>query len=174
MCEGLVDMKKAINTIAGTPGGPSTLSDLDWWVIEVGQEVLRPFQVAQVMLEGEKYVTGSLVIPMVEELREGLSNAQERVQSISAAIGEQKMEDGTDFNMGAILDAMVEDFEERWGDGSNLLEFKYGQKGTGVGQPCGYTREQLLQFGVDPRMVALPYVVEKEQEDGIWEIVETA
>ena len=67
--------------------------------------------------------------------------AAERVQSISAAIGEQKMEDGTDFNMGAILDAMVEDFEERWGDGSNLLEFKYGQKGTGVGQPCGYTRE---------------------------------
>ena len=59
-----------------------------------------------------------------EELREELLHAQERVQTLSAAIGKQKMADGTDFNMGAILDAMVEDFEDRWGDGSNLSEFK--------------------------------------------------
>ena len=75
--------------------------------------------------------------------------------------------------MGSILDVMVHDFQCRWGDGSNLLEFKYGQSGTGVGQPCGYTREQILQFAVDPRMVTLP-CVPVELEDDIWQLVQTA
>ena len=75
MCEGLLNLKNAIDLIAGTAGGPPRLSALDWWVIEVGREVLNPFMLAQVMLEGEKYVTGSLVIPMVESLRKGLLEA---------------------------------------------------------------------------------------------------
>ena len=75
--------------------------------------------------------------------------------------------------MGSILDEMVEDFETRWGDGTNLLLFKYGQSGTGVGQPCGYTSEQILQFAVDPRMIALPHIPEATEDD-IWESVQTA
>ena len=55
-----------------------------------------------------------------------------------------------------------------------MLEFKYGQSGTGVGQPCGYTSEQIIQFAVDPRMVALPHIVEEATEDKIWKSVETA
>jgi len=47
MCESLIDLKRAINTISGQPGGPNLLSQLDWWVIEVGKEVLRPFVMAQ-------------------------------------------------------------------------------------------------------------------------------
>ena len=58
-------------------------------------------------------------------------------------------------------------------DGSNLLEFKYGQSGTGVGQPCGYTREQFLQFAADPRMVTLPFVCAEIEED-IWQLLQTA
>jgi hypothetical protein len=94
-------------------------------------------------------------------------------QELSAAIGQQELEDGTDFDMGSILDAMVDDFKCRWGDGSNLLEFKYGQSGTGVGQPCGYTREQFLQFAADPRMVTLPFVCAEIEED-IWQLLQTA
>ena len=75
MCEGLLDLKDAIDLISGLSGGPPRLSALDWWVIEVGREVLNPFMLAQVKLEGEKYVTGSLVIPMVESLRKGLLEA---------------------------------------------------------------------------------------------------
>jgi len=92
---------------------------------------------------------------------------------LSAAIGQQELEDGTDFDMGSILDAMVDDFQCRWGDGSNLLESKYGQSGTGVGQPCGYTREQFLQFAADPRMVTLPFVCAELEED-IWQLLQTA
>jgi hypothetical protein len=43
---------------------------------------------------------------------------------------------------------MIEDFNNRWGDGSDLLMFKYGQTGSGKGQPCGHTPEQIYSFHV--------------------------
>ena len=33
-----------------------------------------------------------------------------------------------------------------------------GEHGTGKGQPCGFTNEQIVQFACDPRMIALPEV----------------
>ena len=95
------------------------------------------------------------------------------MQDLSESVGEKKLDDGTHFDMGSILDDMVVDFMTRWGDGTNLLEFKYGQSGSGVGQPCGYTSEQIIQFAVDPRMVVLPHIPE-EREDEIWDSVKTA
>jgi hypothetical protein len=47
MCEGLLDLKDAIDLISGLPGGPPRLSALDWWVIEVGREILNPFMLAR-------------------------------------------------------------------------------------------------------------------------------
>ena len=38
----------------------------------MGVDVLNPFMMTQVHLEGEKYVTESLTIPMIEQLRVGL------------------------------------------------------------------------------------------------------
>ncbi len=43
----------------------------------MGVDVLKPFMMTQVQLEGEKYVTGSLTIPMIEELRVGLQAARD-------------------------------------------------------------------------------------------------
>ena len=64
-----------------------------------------------VTLEGQKYVTGSLVIPMVERIRKGLFEAHERLQVLAAAIGVQILPDGEEFDMESILQAMIEDFE---------------------------------------------------------------
>ena len=66
---------------------------------------------------------------------------------------------------------MIDDFEARWGDGSSVLKFEYGHHGTGKGQPCGYKREQILAFTLDPRMVALPSVQE-EEEDKVWTVLQ--
>ena len=41
----------------------------------------------QVQLEGEKYVTGSLTIPMIEQLRVGLQAACGRLQEFESAVG---------------------------------------------------------------------------------------
>ena len=63
---------------------------------------------AMVELEGQKYVTSSLVIPMVEAIRKGFFLANERLQELGASIGAQQLEDGKDFNMESILSAMIE------------------------------------------------------------------
>ena len=57
--------------------GCPRLSELDWWVLKVGEEVLRPLMLVMVELEGQKYVTTSFVIPMVEAIREGLNESND-------------------------------------------------------------------------------------------------
>ena len=54
------------------------------------------------------------MIPMVEVIRKGLNEANERLQELGASIGAQQLEDGKDFNMESILSAMIEDLENRW------------------------------------------------------------
>ena len=128
MCEGLMSMKKALKKVEGAEHAPPKLSDLDWWVIEVGLEILRPLMMAQLKLEGEKYVTGSLIIPMISEIRTGLLAAQARLVELAAAVGAQEVEGREDFSVGSILDAMIQDFKYRWGDGTDILCFKYDSR----------------------------------------------
>ena len=74
MFEGLLHVKVALQSMPATSGCP-VLTDLEWWVLEVGAEVLRPVMLAMMTLEGQNYVTGSLVIPMVDRIRKGLHAA---------------------------------------------------------------------------------------------------
>jgi hypothetical protein len=53
---------------------------------------------------------------MVEAIRKGLNEANERLQELGASIGTQQLEDGKDFNVESILSAIIEDLENRWGD----------------------------------------------------------
>jgi hypothetical protein len=101
--------------------------------------------------------------PMVEAIRKGLNEANERLKELSESIGKQVLENGKDFNMESILEVMIEDFENRWGD--DLDTNKYSCRlGTNRGQPCGYTKEQILCFTLDPRMVHLTHVKEHQEE----------
>jgi hypothetical protein len=54
---------------------------------------------------------------------------------------------------------MIEDLENRWGDGMDITKY-ICRLGTHKGQPCGYTKEQILSFTLDPRMVQLTHVKE--------------
>jgi hypothetical protein len=147
------------------------LNELEWWVLEVGAEVLRPLMLAMMTLEGQKYVTGSLVIPMVESIRKGLHEAHDRLVELGEAIGAQAFEKDQDFHMQGILEAMIGDFENRWGDGTDINKNTLGTNNTNKGQPCGYTKGQVLCFTLDPRMVTLPQVPE-EQEEAVWRVLE--
>ena len=59
---------------------------------------------------------------------------------------------------------MIDDFDSRWGDGEDINEYTLGRNGTNKGQPCGYTKGQVLCFTLDPRMVTLPQVPEEQEE----------
>ena len=85
MFEGLLHLKGALQSMPSTSGCP-VLTELEWWVLEVGEEVLRPLMLAMMTLEGQNYVTGSLVIPMVESIRKGLHAAHDRLVELGDAI----------------------------------------------------------------------------------------
>ena len=85
------------------PSGCPALNDLEWWVLEVGAEVLKPLMLGMVTLEGQRYVTGSLVIPLVESIRKGLHAAGDRLEELGAAIGPQILPNGAEFHMESIL-----------------------------------------------------------------------
>ena len=170
MFEGLLHLKGALQSMPSTSGCP-VLTELEWWVLEVGEEVLRPLMLAMMTLEGQNYVTGSLVIPMVESIRKGLHAAHDRLVELGEAIGAQAFEKGQDFHMQDILQAMIDDFDSRWGDGEDINKYTLGTIGTNKGQPCGYTKGQVLCLTLDPRMVTLPQVAEDQEED-VWRVLE--
>ena len=58
---------------------------------------------------------------MIDQLREGLKATRGRLQEFEETVG-----DVSPFSMGEILDDMIDDFNIRWGDASDLLMFKYG------------------------------------------------
>jgi hypothetical protein len=53
----------------------------------------------------------------------------------------------------------IEDFENRWGDGFDINKYVVDWA-----QP-GYTKEQILFFTLDPRMVKQPHVKEHQEEE---------
>ena len=76
MFEALLQLREPLSKMNLSVGCPR-LSELDWWVLKVGEEVLRPLMLVMVELEGQKYVTTSFVIPMVEAIREGLNESND-------------------------------------------------------------------------------------------------
>jgi len=88
MFEALLQLRESLSKMNLLTGCPR-LSDWDWWVLEVGEEVLRPLMLVMVELEGQKYVTVSRVIPMVEAMRKGLKAGNERLQVLGASIDTQ-------------------------------------------------------------------------------------
>ena len=96
-----------------------------------------------VEVEEQKYVTTSLVIPMVEVIRKGLNEVNERLLQLGVNIGTQQLEDGKDFNMESILSTMIQDLENRWGDDMDITKYSCHLV-TNRGQPCGYTKDQIL------------------------------
>lgn len=51
------------------------LSETDWSILRVLKPVMEPFMTVQTLLEGEKYVTVSLLVLYISDLRDGLNHA---------------------------------------------------------------------------------------------------
>ena len=75
-------------------------------------------------IEGQKYLTSSMAIPIIEELRESLRSTRMHYTTIDAPCGVKILED------------IIEGFDKRFGDGTHITEFREGHDR----QPCGYTQ----------------------------------
>jgi len=85
---------------------------------------------AQLNIEGQKYLTSSMAIPIIEEHRESLRSTRMHYTTINAPRGVKILED------------IIEGFDKRFGDGTHITEFRevHGR------QPCGYTQVRCVRF----------------------------
>lgn len=102
----------------------STLLEVDRAAIELLVPFLEPFMV-QRLLEREEYVTVSLVVPAIQGLRFGLREGIEKLQDDPRYGTPAHQLEAIPLVIICAL-ALIDDFERRWGDGTNLLEWMAG------------------------------------------------
>jgi hypothetical protein len=112
------------------------LTEGDFSCLEDVVHVLLPFKVAQEALEGDKYVTLSLLPLLVHQIREALIRFQ-------GAICE-----GTQPQLKFLVDKMEEDFMVRWG-AHNRYRFQVSRGDRG--RQCGIPRYAFWAAFLDPR-----------------------
>ncbi len=77
----------------------------EWNVIIMAEAVLEPLMFAQRILEGELYITNSLVAPIIHELRGHLQNA----------LLQQQQNQGTNTpNIVQCMETVISAFEDRY------------------------------------------------------------
>ena len=103
MCERLVVLKLYILLILGNNPQIPHLTDDQWKLVEAQVKVLEPFMVIQKVLEGQKYVTVSLIPFLLHKVRVHLDTSIDNPNMLPAITG--------------LLQKMRADFETRWGTG---------------------------------------------------------
>jgi len=126
----------ALMVAEGSLAADTNLSPDQWIILEDTVAVLEPFMVAQRILEGEKYVTISLVLIIITTIRSRLMNVIEK------AFSQHQFELAT---------ALLEDFNIRWGSGTDGTVFNEHLTLGLRNRPKGIPRLTLLATFVDPR-----------------------
>jgi len=99
------------------------ITDEDFQIAKNLTEVLKPFKVVQQILEGEKTVLSSKLIPMIFDLRNELAAMVEEWKIKARAPGASRADKG----IKEVLVTMSTDFKERWGDAGRLQIDKEGK-----------------------------------------------
>lgn len=145
------------------------LKSLDWAILEKLHRLLAPLSVLLKMLEGERYVNGSLIIPLVKDLRDGTNSAVEAcappanpAQDATLSELERKSREA----LRPCVNALLQDINTRWGDGMHITWFREGPRR----QPQGFTRAQLLAMVCDPRLHENLHGIPEYEHLAVWEI----
>lgn len=166
MVSRLVYLRRAIQYHESMDEIHPLLSNTDWEVLKLVSPILEPFMAAQKSLEGAEYVTGSLTIATIGELRVGLEEAMKRLRS---AAGDDNLTDDARKAMAIVLpdaEALWADFINRWGDGTAILESKEGRRR----QPQGFKLPQVCATSLDPRTKHL-YGIPPQEHAAVWSAV---
>ena len=113
------------------------LSNSQWDILNETTDLLEPFMVAQKVLEGEKYVTISLVLLIITTIRNKLQAAAANVNLEAPHVSE-------------LSRSLLENFNKHWGDGMPGTVYDesivHGRE-----RPRGIPRRTLLATYLDPR-----------------------
>jgi hypothetical protein len=108
MVERLLRLKASLDFLAAAGTITNNLTAAQWHLLKQIEVTLAPFMLAQQILEGEKYVTLSLVPKIIVCIRNGLTKALENEEDEVA---------NSDY-MQRMLSTLRDSFNTEWGRGS--------------------------------------------------------
>ena len=112
MLERLMELKPTLQAMKLMEETSVELSPETWEIIRLGSIVLKPFKAVQLMMEGEKYITLSLVPVLVKGLRDGL---REKLSGMKEVDADPEITASAREKVLETLDAMLADINSRWG-----------------------------------------------------------
>jgi len=145
MCQRLLRLKQYFTLLVDAEklDADVNLNPNQWRIIEDICGVLKPFMIVQKTLEGENYVTISLVPYLISEIRVKLKKA---IENENGAL--------SDHAVGLAI-KMLENFNSHWGSGENGSIYDEHETLGPRGRPKGFTIYQMWAALLDPRMKLL-------------------
>lgn len=160
MIERLIQLRPYISILAQENSIVLDISYMEWSLLEELKMVLEPFMSAQYLLEGEKYVTISLVPKIISRLRNNMKTCLQQLEGKSLGFID-------------VLKEIYDQFCKEWGDGTNGTV-------TGLHKSEGYRLRQvglqpihMIAAALDPRTKDLSGIP-KIERDHVWKKVQDA
>ena len=166
MAERLVYLRRAVELHESLDNVAPLLGPVDWNVLELLEPVLPPFMYVQKKLESNN-VTGALVVPLICDLRTGLDLERKALRQPTPGASADAL--AARVLLLPYVEALAEDFDNRFGDGFDILTFREGPQR----QPQGFRKLQVMATALDPRCKMLYDVIPNEHE-GVWQAVAMA
>ncbi len=117
------------------------LNQEQWNIVEDVSSILEPFKSVQQIMEGEKYVTISLIPGMINQIRLGLARAQDNPDTSGAA----RM----------VLDKIITKFNDEFGSGIPGTVFMDHVHGGPSRRLKGFQLKTMIAAALDPRTKSL-------------------
>ena len=140
------------------------LSETDRTVLRLPKPVMEPFMAALKVLEGKKYMAVSLLGHYISDLRDRLNHPLDYLELPVPA--DDPLEIAAKKAVIQCVEALVGDFDSRWGDGESILLYWEGKRR----QPPGVWQEQVIVTALDSCTKWL-YRIGAHEHDKVWNIV---
>jgi len=149
MCERLLRLRPYLLLMEAEGVLTKNLTDQQWLIVKDTTALLEPFMCAQRLLEGECYVTVSMIAYIIWKVRSGLAGAMESPQSTA--------------HVRHLAPQMNNKFEEFWGAGDPgtvaTEHLTYGPRR----RPKGIPKLALIATMLDPRFKCGPGFSEQDK-----------
>lgn len=145
------------------------ISALDWEILLGIVEILNTFKKLQSVLKGSSYVTCSLLVDLIHDLRVELEEVVDKCEADPEDIQQFLVALQAKQALFPAAQAVLHDFNTRWGKGVNIGTCIQGPRN----QPQGFKSNQVLATLLDPRLKnAMPGIPDTERE-GLWSLLVT-
>jgi zinc finger BED domain-containing protein 1 (E3 SUMO-protein ligase ZBED1) len=156
MTNRLLEIKGYLHALESEGSLTCNLTGMQWVIVELVRNVLKPFMIAQKLLEDEKYITISFVPGIIYSVRQGLKaveNDENNHESIKV-----------------MSRKMLVDFCRRWGSGDEMTVLSENETEGTQRRLKGLSKLTLMAAACDPRTKFLMGILDTDKLL-IWQLV---